>query len=81
MSFWADHGQLIPELRDVRRCMLEILGRKRRTADMCVASTGISATIRTLGAGLVWFAMSSKRTLREGTWFQQAVPFQDTQDL
>lgn len=48
---------------------------------MCVASTGISATIRTLGAGLVWFAMSSKRTLREGTWFQQAVPFQDTQDL
>lgn len=53
MSFWADLGQLIPELRDVRHCMLEILGIKSRTTNICVASTGISATIRTLGAGLV----------------------------
>ena len=47
----------------------------RSTTDTCIASTGISATTRTLGAGRVWFVTSSKGELQEEAVFQQFVPF------
>ena len=45
------------------------------TANVCVASTGISATTCMPGVGHVWSVASSKHGLQKDACFQQAVSF------